>query len=50
LLLGALAGSAAGRVLYQMALTTTKDDNSYAGFPISAAPLDQSPSGPARRS
>lgn len=29
LLLGALAGSAAGRVFYQMALTATKDDNGY---------------------
>jgi len=29
LLLGTLAGSAAGRVFYQMALTTTKDDNGY---------------------
>jgi glucan phosphoethanolaminetransferase (alkaline phosphatase superfamily) len=29
LLLGTLAGSAAGRVLYQMALTATKDDNGY---------------------
>jgi drug/metabolite transporter (DMT)-like permease len=29
LLLGTLAGSAAGRVFYQMALTATKDDNGY---------------------
>jgi hypothetical protein len=29
LLLGTLAGSAAGRVLYQMALTATQDDNGY---------------------
>jgi drug/metabolite transporter (DMT)-like permease len=29
LLLGTLAGSAAGRVCYQMALTATKDDNGY---------------------
>jgi hypothetical protein len=29
LLLGTLAGSAAGRVFYQMALTATEDDNGY---------------------
>jgi drug/metabolite transporter (DMT)-like permease len=29
LLVGTLAGSAAGRVFYQMALTATKDDNGY---------------------
>jgi drug/metabolite transporter (DMT)-like permease len=29
LLLGTLAGAAAGRVFYQMALTATKDDNGY---------------------
>ena len=29
LLVGALAGSSAGRVFYQMALTATKDDNGY---------------------
>jgi drug/metabolite transporter (DMT)-like permease len=29
LLLGTLAGSAAGRVCYQMALTATEDDNGY---------------------
>ncbi len=29
LILGTLAGSAAGRVCYQMALTATKDDNGY---------------------
>jgi hypothetical protein len=29
LLVGTLASAAAGRVFYQMALTTTKDDNGY---------------------
>jgi hypothetical protein len=29
LLVGTLAGSAAGRVFYQMALTATKNDNGY---------------------